>query len=162
MHRPVKHGALVMSTASFTGSPWVPRHRPTSKPNAKLRLIFKIRRDAQSRQAPPPTLPRLAWETPPPIVHYDAPVVPAVTKSKPGRGPREGTWNSKAIGKSKPSDARTPYSTAQLRKMDRKFHQAMERALSAGSSAAEIARRRAPARPPPAGRRRHRARPGRA
>jgi hypothetical protein len=117
-----------MSTASFVGSRWVPRHQPTSKPNVKLRLIFKIRRDAQTRKAPPPTLPRLVWETPPPI---DNPVTPAAIESKPSGRPRDGTWDSKAITKPNPSDARTPYSPAQLRKMDRKFHRAMERALQA-------------------------------
>jgi hypothetical protein len=126
-----------MSTASFVGSRWVPRHRPTSKPNAKLRLIFKIRRDAQTREAPPPTLPRLAWETPPPIVHCDASATPAAIESKPSGRPREGTWDSKAITKPNPSDARTPYSTAQLRKMDRKFHRAMERALAQDRGRAE-------------------------
>jgi hypothetical protein len=130
-----------MSTASSIGSQWVPRRRPTSKSNARLRLIFKIRRDAQTREAPPPTLPRLSCLVPSESAldeenHRRAAWLIA-SETRTGRpedtgGARRRNEDSKAITKLAPSDARNAYSIAQLKRMDRKFCRAMERAIRAG------------------------------
>jgi hypothetical protein len=134
------HGAPHMSTASL-GSQWVPRQRPANKSpgKAKRQLIVRIRRDAQTREPPPITLPRLAFtETPIGKATQPSPVEPEEIDprwepracgnpskmiNKPDRRP------SKMINKPDRRDARPPYSTKQLHQMDRKFRRAMERAL---------------------------------
>jgi hypothetical protein len=99
----------------------------------RLRLIYRIRRDEQTRTPPRITLPRLSFLPEPSSPSTDPPACsPPSPFEIEGYGPRSNGWSSEMIHKPQASDARGPYSIAQLKRMDRMFCRAMERAIRAG------------------------------